>query len=114
MNQAEVHKLISALRFKVSPKAYNIKGRRNPPTTVPTNNGNRYRLELLRTQVTNLIVNERLELTQYTGITVREYTERLIKEVLFDLPLRTQSQREIVQMDSFGAPPAGFEWGELY
>ena len=82
MNQAEVHKLISALRFKVSPKAYNIKGRRNPATTVPSNNGNRYRLELLRTQVTNLIVNERLELVKHTGITVREYTERLIQEAI--------------------------------
>ena len=82
MNQAEVHKLISALRFKVSPKAYNVKSRRNPPTSVPVANGSRYRLELLRTQVTNLIVNERLEMTKHTGITVREYTERLIQEAI--------------------------------
>ena len=32
--------------------------------------------------MTNLIVNERLELTKHSGITVREYTERLIQEAM--------------------------------
>ena len=82
MNQAEVHKLITSLRFKVSPKAYNVVSRRNPHSAVAAANGNRYRLELLRTQVTNLIVNERLEMTKGMGITVREYTERLIQEAI--------------------------------
>lgn len=82
MNQAEVHKLISSLRFKVAPTAYNLRTKRNPPSSVGAKNGNRYRLELLRTQVTNLIVNERLEMTKHMGITVREYTERLIQEAI--------------------------------
>jgi len=82
MNQAEVHKLITSLRFKVSPKAYNFASPRNPPSVIASNNGNRYRLELLRTQVTSLIVNERLELTKHSGVTVREYTERLIQEAI--------------------------------
>ena len=82
MNQAEVHKLISALRIQISPRPYNIKIRTNPPSSVASYNGNRYRLEILRKQVTNLIVNERLEFPKYMGITVREYTERLIQEAV--------------------------------
>lgn len=77
-----MHKLITSLRIKVSPKAYNISSKRNPNSNVASANGNRYRLELLRTQVTNLIVNERLEMTKGMGITVREYTERLIQEAI--------------------------------
>ena len=82
MNQAEVHKLITSLRFKVSPKAYNFASGRNPASVIASQNGNRYRLELLRTQVTSLIVNERLEMTKHSGVTVREYTERLIQEAI--------------------------------
>ena len=82
MNQAEVHKLISALRIQISPRPYNIKSRLNPPSSVASYNGNRYRLEILRKQVTNMIVNERLEFSKHMGITVREYTERLIQEAV--------------------------------
>ena len=82
MNQAEVHKLISALRIKISPRPYNLKIRTNPPSSVASYNGNRYRLEILRKQVTNLIVNERLEFPKHMGVTVREYTERLIQEAV--------------------------------
>ena len=93
MNQAEVHKLITSLRFKVSPKAYNFASKRNPPSVISSNNGNRYRLELLRTQVTSLIVNERLELTKHSGITVREYTSVLQEPVKdkVDMKLRAAS-----------------------
>ena len=82
MNQAEVHKLISALRLQISPRPYNVKIRTNPPSSVASYNGNRYRLEILRKQVTNMIVNERLEFPHHMGVTVREYTERLIHEAV--------------------------------
>ena len=82
MNQAEVHKLISALRIQISPRPYNVKSVRNPQSSVASYNGNRYRLEILRKQVTNMVVNERLEFPKYMGITVREYTERLIQEAV--------------------------------
>ena len=56
--------------------------RKDPASSVGRANGNRYRLELIRKQVTSLIVNERLEMTKYSGVTVREYTERLIQEAI--------------------------------
>ena len=82
MNQAEVHKLITSLRFRVSPRPHNMISRKDPASSVGRANGNRYRLELIRKQVTSLIVNERLEMTKYSGVTVREYTERLIQEAI--------------------------------
>ena len=74
--------MISALRIQISPRPYNIKIRSNPPSSVASYNGNRYRLEILRKQVTNMIVNERLEFPRHMGVTVREYTERLIHEAV--------------------------------
>jgi len=81
MNQAEVHKLVTALRFKVSPKPYRLVGHNQPKSSVQPKN-DRYRLEICRTAVTSLIVNERLEMTKHTGITIREYAERLIQEAI--------------------------------
>ena len=81
MNQAEVHKLISALRFKVAPKPVQLKSYNQPAPSVGAD-GNRYRLEICRSAVTSLIVNERLEMTKHMGITTREYTERLIQEAI--------------------------------
>jgi large subunit ribosomal protein L17 len=81
MNQAEVHKLVSALRFKVSPKPFNLKKQNQPMTRVPAHT-DRYRLEICRSAVNSLIVNERLEMTKHMGITTREYAERLIQEAI--------------------------------
>lgn len=81
MNQAEVHKLVSALRFKVAPKPLRVRSAANPkPTTNAMND--RYRLELVRKSVNALIVNERLEMGWNNGNTTREYTERLIQEAI--------------------------------
>ena len=50
MNQAEVHKLIHALRLKVSPRANNVRSRFQPraPSGALAQGGNRYQLELTR------------------------------------------------------------------
>jgi len=71
MNQAEIGKLVSALRFKVRPDK--IK-------TFSGGDGNRGRLMVYRNTVTALINNERLEMKKAKGWMVREYTERLISE----------------------------------
>ena len=83
MNQAEVHKLISALKFKVSPRPYRLHNRnRGAYQSMVGASADRYRLEICRSAVTSLIVNERLEMVTHTGITIREYTERLIQEAI--------------------------------
>jgi large subunit ribosomal protein L17 len=76
MNQAEVGKLIGQLRFKVQPKAWKIKDHES------NNQGLRGRLLTTRKTVTELIQNERLELSYSRGIVAREYTERLIQEAV--------------------------------
>eukprot|EP00092_Neocalanus_flemingeri_P000579 GFUD01000614.1.p1 GENE.GFUD01000614.1~~GFUD01000614.1.p1 ORF type:complete len:209 (-),score=64.11 GFUD01000614.1:92-718(-) len=81
MNQAEVHKLVSALRIKVAPKPLKLKKFGQPQSMVGADS-DRYRLEICRTAVTSLIVNERLEMTKMMGMTIREYTERLIQEAI--------------------------------
>lgn len=79
MNQAEVHKLISALKFKVQPKPFNVKGIIDGTNV---RGGHRYQLEIYRQSVTALIVNERIELSRHKGMMVREYSERLIQEAI--------------------------------
>lgn len=81
MNQAEVHKLVSALRFKVHPRPVNVRSKANPNPTVNAMS-DRYRLELIRKSVNALIVNERLEMSRNVGTATREYTERLIQEAV--------------------------------
>merc|ERR1711915_316622 len=83
MNQAEVHKLISALKFKVSPRPYRLHNRnRGAYQSMVGASADRYRLEICRSAVTSLIVDERLEMVTWAGITIREYTERLIQEAI--------------------------------
>jgi len=98
MNQAEVHKLIHALRLKVSPRANNVRTRFQPraPSGALAQGGNRYQLELTRRAVTGLIQHERLELSAGIGITAREYTERLIGEAVLhgDTHVATMRQAE--------------------
>jgi len=76
MNQAEVGKLISRLRFKVQPKPWKIQDSES------RHQGLRGRLLTTRKSVTALIENERLELSYSRGVVAREYTERLIQEAV--------------------------------
>lgn len=76
MNQAEVGKLINQMRFKVQPKAWKLRDSDN------LNQGLRGRLLTTRKTVTELIQNERLELSYPRGVVAREYTERLIQEAV--------------------------------
>nr|ALS05191.1 mitochondrial 39S ribosomal protein L17 [Tortanus dextrilobatus] len=76
MNQAEVGKLISQLRFKVQPKPWNI------PSKESFNRGTRGQLLATRKSVTALIKDERVEFTYGRGVVVREYTERLLQEAI--------------------------------
>jgi len=78
MNQAEVHRLVSALKFKVNRRPYGLVTWEADGTTT----GARQTLENLRLSVNALVINERLEVSQYKGHTVREYTERLIQEAI--------------------------------
>ena len=76
MNQAEVGKLISALRFKVQPKPWIITNRES------FNRGLRGQLQSTRKGVTALVGDERVEFTYGRGVVVREYTERLLQEAV--------------------------------
>ena len=71
MNQAEIGKLVTRLKFKVQPKKWNIH----------SGDGDRGRLAIYKKIMTSLVVNERIEINKPKGIMVREYTERLISEV---------------------------------
>ena len=100
MNQAEVGKLLTRLRFKVHPTA----GIRSPLTA---NRGNRGKLENARRSVTALIKNERLEYSRNTGYTVRQYTERLIQG--FDVWIIGNQFRFIIivcESQKYIVPPA--------
>ena len=76
MNQAEVGKLISQLRFRVQPKAWKVSSLESK------NRGHRGQLIATRKAVTTLIQDERVEFTHGRGTVVREYTERLIQEAV--------------------------------
>ena len=99
MNQAEVHHLVKALKFKVQPKPFKIYGEFGGAlrytfsikyelchTVVKTSSnliffhfpvdifcsrgGRRYQLEIYRQAVTALVVNERIEMTRHKGMMV--------------------------------------------
>jgi len=70
MNQAEIGKLVTRLKFKVQPKRWKIH----------SGDGDRGRLAIYKKIMTSLVVNERIEINKPKGIMVREYTERLISE----------------------------------
>ena len=79
MNQAEVGRLISQLRFKVQPKAWKV-------SSHVKDRGHRAQLTATRMAVTTLIQDERVEFTTGRGTMVREYTERLIQAGLYKVP----------------------------
>jgi len=78
MNQAEVHRLVKALKFKVQPKPFVIGKEFGGAYRA----GPRYQLEIYRQAVTALVVNERIEMTRHKGMMVREYSERLLQEAI--------------------------------
>lgn len=79
MNQAEVHKLVSKLRFHVQPRPFKgIMG----TFEGTARGGPRYQLEVYREAVTALVVNERIEMSRPKGMMVREYSERLLQEAI--------------------------------
>lgn len=73
MNQAEVTKLVSKLRFTIQPKARKLKNKDGPEG----------RLGKLRKTVTALIKHERIELNYPRADEARGYTERVIKYYYF-------------------------------
>lgn len=73
MNQAELQHLVSALRVKVIHKKL--------PRHVQ---GPRGSLEKIRTRVTALIANERIECPPYSAEITRLYTERLISDAILN------------------------------
>lgn len=72
MNQADVTKLMSQLRFAVRPRYRNLKNPGGAPG----------RLDKLRKTVTGLIKNERIELNYQRADEARQYAERLISDAL--------------------------------
>lgn len=72
MNQAEVTKLVSALRFNVGSKQLRLKNTEGLAGTLKT----------LRKSVGGLINHERLEMHEKRGILTRQYTERLISDAI--------------------------------
>lgn len=73
MNQAELQFLVSGLRVKMM---------RNKPKMASGGLGYRGSLMRARTCVSNLIVNERLELTNNSATVTRLYAERLISDAI--------------------------------
>ena len=76
MNQAEVGKLISQMRFKVQPKPWLLVSKET------LHRGMRGQLLYTRKSVTALIKDERVEFTHGRGVVAREYTERLLQEAV--------------------------------
>lgn len=72
MNQAEVNKLVSQLRFAVRSRHRKLKNPR----------GAEGRIDKLRKTVTGLIKNERIELNKERADEARQYAERLISDAL--------------------------------
>ncbi|XP_059062775.1 large ribosomal subunit protein bL17m [Achroia grisella] len=72
MNQADVTKLVSKLRFPVHPERRRL---RNPK-------GPEGRIDKLRKTVTGLIKYERIELNHNRADEARQYAERLISEAI--------------------------------
>lgn len=72
MNQADVTKLVSQLRFAVRGRYRNLKNPR----------GAEGRLDKLRKTVTGLVKNERIELNTQRADEARQYAERLISDAL--------------------------------
>lgn len=72
MNQAEVNKIVSQLRFAVRSRHRNLKNIR----------GAEGRIDKLRKTVTGLIKNERIELHRERADEARQYAERLISDAL--------------------------------
>ena len=70
--QAEIGRLVSALRINLGPK----------PRRMKNLWGYRGGLEQLRLSVTGLIIHERIELKENRGIMTRQYTERLISDAV--------------------------------
>lgn len=68
MNQAEIGKLVSRLRFKIQPKRQ-----------MPSSRGPMGRLDRLRESVTALIKYERIELYHPRADESRGYAERVCK-----------------------------------
>ncbi len=75
MNQAEVAKLVSGLRVKLSPVAISSQRRK-------VFEGYRGQLTQLRETVSALVAHERLEVTANKGLLTRMYAERLIQEAM--------------------------------
>lgn len=72
MNQAEVAKLVSALRINVGQKQLKLKSVEGLYGTLTS----------LRKSVGALINHERLEMHERRGILTRQYTERLISDAI--------------------------------
>ncbi len=71
--QAEVAKLIASLRINVGLKPLKVKH---------SYWGYRGGLDKTRESLTKLLVDERVEVSQYNGIVLRQYTERLISDAI--------------------------------
>ncbi|KAM3961971.1 mitochondrial ribosomal protein L17 [Aphomia sociella] len=72
MNQAEITKLVSKLRFPIPPKQRNLRNQKGPEG----------RIDKLRKTVTGLIKYERIELNYNRADEARQYAERLISEAI--------------------------------
>ncbi|CAL4063236.1 unnamed protein product [Meganyctiphanes norvegica] len=72
MNQAEIRKLIPALRVPIQARHRNMKQPKGPEG----------RLNMMRTTVTELVKNERIELNHPRADEARGYMERIIAEAI--------------------------------
>lgn len=92
MNQAEVSKLMSQLKFAVKPRHRNLKNDEGPEG----------RLMKLRQSVTALFKYERLEMNYNRADETRGYAERVSYQLLFINGPRITKQTYIYHLVNFG------------